>query len=91
MKDIRASAALTPAAAVVSALATLVCCLPLGIGAAVCWAPSVDAERAKLPASQPGRNHPVEYRGCAGDRGRAVSAVGSGATGWPSSLIRRRV
>lgn len=35
MKDLRASAALTPAAAIVSALATLACCLPLGIGAAL--------------------------------------------------------
>jgi hypothetical protein len=35
MKDIRASAALTPAAAIVSALATLACCLPLGIGGAL--------------------------------------------------------
>jgi hypothetical protein len=35
MKGIGASAALTPAAAIVSALATLACCLPLGIGAAM--------------------------------------------------------
>lgn len=34
MKSIRTSAALTPAAAALSALATLTCCLPWGIGAA---------------------------------------------------------
>lgn len=35
MRNLRASHALTPAAAIVSALATLTCCLPLGIGAAL--------------------------------------------------------
>jgi hypothetical protein len=35
MKGIRTSAVLTPTAAVVSALATLTCCLPWGIGAAL--------------------------------------------------------
>ena len=35
MKAIRSSAVLTPTAAVVSALATLACCLPWGIGAAL--------------------------------------------------------
>jgi hypothetical protein len=35
MKGIRSSAVLTPTAAVVSALATLTCCLPWGIGAAL--------------------------------------------------------
>lgn len=35
MKDVRTSAVLTPAAAIVSALATLICCLPWGIGAAL--------------------------------------------------------
>jgi hypothetical protein len=34
MKNVRSSAILTPAAAALSALATLTCCLPLGIGAA---------------------------------------------------------
>lgn len=34
-KGIRASAALTPMAAILSALATLTCCLPWGIGAAL--------------------------------------------------------
>jgi hypothetical protein len=35
MKGIRTSAVFTPTAAVVSALATLTCCLPWGIGAAL--------------------------------------------------------
>lgn len=35
MKGVRASAALAPAGAIASALATLACCLPLGIGAAL--------------------------------------------------------
>jgi len=35
MKSVRVSAALTPAAALVSALAMLACCLPWGIGAAL--------------------------------------------------------
>lgn len=35
MKTTRASVVLTPAAAIVSALATLACCLPWGIGAAL--------------------------------------------------------
>jgi hypothetical protein len=35
MKNIRTSAALTPAAAILSALSTLTCCLPWGIGAAL--------------------------------------------------------
>lgn len=35
MKGVRAAAALTPAAAVMSALAALVCCLPWGLAAAV--------------------------------------------------------
>lgn len=35
MKNIRLSATLTPAAAAFSALATLACCLPWGIGAAM--------------------------------------------------------
>lgn len=35
MKGIRASTALTPAAAIVSALTMLACCLPWGIGAAL--------------------------------------------------------
>lgn len=35
MKTIRASVVLTPTAAAVSALATLACCLPWGIGAAL--------------------------------------------------------
>jgi hypothetical protein len=35
MKGIRTSAVLTLAAAIVSALATLTCCLPWGIGAAL--------------------------------------------------------
>lgn len=35
MKALRTSAVLTPTAAVVSALATLACCLPWGIGAAL--------------------------------------------------------
>lgn len=35
MKAIRISSVLTPTAAVVSALATLACCLPWGIGAAL--------------------------------------------------------
>lgn len=35
MKETRVSAMLTPAAAIVSALATLTCCLPWGIGAAL--------------------------------------------------------
>lgn len=34
MKSIRASAILAPSASIVSALATLACCLPWGIGAA---------------------------------------------------------
>jgi hypothetical protein len=34
MKGIRASTAITPAAAIASALTTLTCCLPWGIGAA---------------------------------------------------------
>lgn len=35
MRGIRTSTALTPAAAIVSALATFTCCLPWGIGAAL--------------------------------------------------------
>lgn len=35
MRGVRASAALTPVAAIVSALAMLSCCLPWGIGAAL--------------------------------------------------------
>jgi hypothetical protein len=35
MKSIRASATFAPAAAIVSALSTLACCLPWGIGAAL--------------------------------------------------------